>query len=251
MKKVEFSLSIKGSNKVNEDIATSYLNYHYVIDGATGVFFTKYFDEDSDCAYVGNLLNENIKKCIDDSLDLKTIIFNAVQMTYASLNISNVPFYQLPSFAIAMIRLHEDYFDYYVLGDCIIVLENETVIEDTRLASFSLTNQKLLQNQKDADRYTILQNRRKLMNVENGYPILNLDANSSFNGMTGNYPLSDRRLIIMSDGLDFYLKDKNILDLTFSKGNVNQMINMTYNLENERLVSNLKKRDDISIIALK
>ncbi len=88
------------------------------------------------------------------------------------------------------------------------------------------------------------------MNQTDGYPILSLDENSAQNGLSGCVEYSNQRIILMSDGLDFYLKNLDLLKCRFSYDFINEIISATFNLENERIKTNLKKRDDISVISL-
>lgn len=254
MKKIDYYLSIKGEGIKNEDRIGSYQNYYWVIDGATGVFNTKFFDNESDCAYVVEILNQEIRNNLNNQISLIEIIEKSIKATYLKIKDKipeDTPIYMLPSFACILIRELENKIEYYVIGDCFLIIEKTQVIEDNRIKKFSISNASLLAKEKNKqNRLQLLQKTRMKMNQKDGYPILSLDVASAKNGLSGEIGYSNERIILMSDGLDFYLKNLNLLECDFSYQFVNAMIVTTFNLENERLQTNLKKRDDISVIAL-
>lgn len=254
MKKIDYYLSIKGEGVKNEDCIGFYENYYWVIDGATGVFNTQYFDNESDCAYAVEILNHEIKNNLAYDLSLSQIIQKSIRNTYLKIKDRiplDTPIFTLPSFACILIRVLENKIEYYVIGDCLLIVENEKIVEDNRIKKFSLNNANLLSKEKNKEnRIQLLQKTRMKMNQIDGYPILSLDENSVQNGLSGCVEYSNQRIILMSDGLDFYLQNFDLLKCRFSYDFINEIISATFNLENERIKTNLKKRDDISVISL-
>lgn len=254
MRKIDFYLSVKGEGNENEDCIDFSNQYYWIIDGATSVFNSSFFNTESDCAYVVKLFSQEIKNNLDYRLSLTEIIEKSLKETFKKIKDripNHVEFYQLPSFACVFIREIGDKVEYYIIGDCLLIEEKKRMIEDNRIKKFNELNEiNLKKEYNKMNRLYYLQQTRMKMNQEDGYPILSLDYNSAKNGLVGTLENVESRLILMSDGLDIYFKNLNILECDFQFSSVNQILTKIYDLEEERIKTNLKRRDDISVLTL-
>ena len=125
--------SYQGIGKYNNDIINSFTNMCYVIDGASAVFNDNIFFKTSDLYEYMRLLKQNISNNDTIINSLKNAIRNSNQILE---NINKYIEYELPTFTIAVIKEIHNYFETYLLCDCLISIlyKNGTIenIEDKR-----------------------------------------------------------------------------------------------------------------------
>ncbi len=188
--------TLKGDGSENEDIYGIKDDFFWIIDGATDLFGLDLFDGEDDVACYIRQLSTNIGRICEEKKDLKDILCESIRSTNNDLNlvVNSYESYKLPSFAILIAKLNEDTCDYYILGDCTLVVfgsEQLTKISDERLYIFSRNNREGIRRLKNEDRLndiserSIFQETRKQMNQLNGYWIGSPDGSGIEYGLTG------------------------------------------------------------------
>lgn len=270
---VYYSTTQKGDGAENEDCLGFLGNTFWVIDGATDVFDHHYFSESDDTAWYVRELNKSILNHIDSGLGLREILINAVKQIKCAVerehpHIKKVNGWELPSFAIAMGRIKDSCFEYYVLGDCGIYLftgKEDQIITDTRISSISQINRDNLANAledniNDQGEKQIYQKTRMLMNQEDGYWIGSLDGKGLEHAIEGKIKV-DRaymRCLCYSDGfseaLDVF-KISGYSHALFEGDNVEQIIKELRKKQEEDIHREIhlrvRKKDDLTVMLIK
>lgn len=221
MLKNKYIKSIKGSKKENEDVAGSYENYFWVIDGATDVFdaYKKIGITVSD--YVRQL-SEVLGRLCDNKKTLREIMRQTVEKVSKRyidhFNFSSEYFAKLPTYAFVFCRELNGKIEYLILGDCFIVY-NDAIVSDERISIFSNKNRleitgKLTESDKisEDERVSVFRETRLLANSLHGYPIGSMNPDSINNAIYGEIPiLTGKEISIMTDGFfKFYDKEKDV-----------------------------------------
>lgn len=210
MIKFKYIESIKGSSKENEDVASFYNNYCWIIDGATDVFETTNKIGFSVSEFVRKVSSELPSVCDDrKSLEdiLRSVISKVSLQFLGSLNFSEDFFAKLPTFSFVFCREIDSRFEYLIIGDCYLIY-NEKIITDNRISKFSKSNRLKLEKSMlelgtltEEKRLTIFRNTRLKANKHDGYPIGSMNPNSIKSALKGSISLSKiKRFLIMSDG---------------------------------------------------
>lgn len=238
--------SIKGTALENEDRVGHYGNYFWVIDGATDLFHSKDLIGYS-VAEVMQSVSETIPNYCDDKLTLTDILHRALKQVADNIGqekLSAFPAECLPSFSVAFCRLINGQLDYFLLGDCYLLI-NQDILTDDRVTNFFNRSVQLIQegllNQENIDRKAIFRQVRSLLNRPDGYWIGSLDRSGLNHAIVGSrFLLPGDKILLMSDGFyEDYSKtqDRDIDDLIKqrSSGKVDPVFG---------------KRDDASIISI-
>ena len=212
----------KGDGICNEDVVGYNAQYAWVIDGATDVFHKGRLPFENEVNWYVNSLNYELDQFCKMDLSPKNIIHQAIISLYQKLliicpEINMFPEYELPTFAIAMIRESNGEVDYYLLGDCVLAWrENEKVhvLQNEDINRFSLYNRqqmklKGLDPRTDMAAQEVYQNTRKRINTADGYYIGSVRGNGVLNGLEGTLKLHAKdRIALFSDGFQDYLNQK-------------------------------------------
>ncbi len=207
--------SKKGIGKYNNDIINYTNDFCYVIDGATALFNDNLFFETSDLYEYMQLLKSNIvySESIQNSL-IKGIIKSNNLLT----EITKYKEYELPTFTIAVVKEEKEYYNLYLLCDCLISIlyKNGDIenIEDHRFDETKIKCRKetavinkleLSLEEKIELKRPIWRKYRKFANRNNGYPVGSTNPNSINNGLLKKVCKKDvDKIIICTDG--FYNK---------------------------------------------
>lgn len=211
-----YSFSEKGTEQFNEDIIGTFQNVAWVIDGATPIFNKSYISDENDVVWIVREINNEISNFISDNRTLEEILMNTVNKVYETAlgingKLAEAPGYELPTFTIIMTRIINNLLEYYVLGDCGILINTKGKIQyitDNRIEKFSKENQKSIKQiqlsnapDKDARILRRLQETRKLLNTKEGYWVGSLDAKGIAHGITGIIEIKQNaRYLCFSDG---------------------------------------------------
>lgn len=273
MKKI-FSYTEKGTAQQNEDIVGIYQNVAWVIDGATPLFKKHFFSSENDVVWVVQQLNKWLPQFIDDRLSLQEILVHTVQQVQKEARgiygkLDEVQEYELPTFTIILARIIDQQLEYYVLGDCGMLVETTGGVEyitDKRIEVFSQRNKqaiKRLQSISDrAERESrvleALQNTRKLLNKEEGYWVGSIDGKGIPHGLSGKLAIEpENRALCFSDGYASLFELYQLIrwkDFSFEEAAIQQTIREVRRTEAEDHACTLfprpKVSDDLTVILL-
>ena len=221
-----------GSSMINEDVAN--LNKHgaWILDGATGLNGKNLIDEDSDAKWYVKQWDEYVNKNFHRTdIDLKRIVKEGINVVkdkyYKRVKNKSVKSLDLPSSSIVLTRWIKDTLEYFILGDCTLIIENNNklnVIKDdsvTKLDNkvFQAMDEimkkegKTLPEAKKEVNNLIVRN-RLLKNTNEGYWILGFDAEAVDRGLYGKIPFnSDTKLLMASDGFSAITDRYNYIDM--------------------------------------
>ena len=205
----------------NEDTAGHLGSCAWVIDGATDVFSDRKSGNAISVSRYVKLLQTFIEHHCREERSLEEILRSAVKELYQQLlqedeSIAKAPEYQLPTFAVAMIRILNHSMEYYVLGDCVIsYLAGGKIswIRDERISAFSKYNREQMKKnsldpRNNSSAREIYRNTRRKANAPDGYYIGSMRGSGLQMGLSGSLPLDPGdRVILFSDGFLDYLND--------------------------------------------
>lgn len=255
-------LGTRAGKITNEDRVGYTDSMAWVIDGATPVGANNLFSGSDTAWLVDQLQNQltdsaikekslvqHIGKCIQKIAQLATDI---------NPNWRSLSNYQLPSFAIAAVRIIEKNLEVCILGDCSIIYQGNNYknrFTDERIKKFSdqsllamLDPNRSLQEQ--------LRENRNMMNHKDGYWIGDLSGVGFEHAITSRFELeSGSSLILFSDGyeriVDHYRK-LNYDQLIHT--NIEETISLIRNIEDSdadcKIYPRIKKSDDATAIRL-
>lgn len=273
------SISLAG-NKVNEDTAYSADTYGWVIDGATGLNKKNLTKSESDAYWFVNEWNNYLKyNILNNSITLKEIIINGIVCIsdkFYQISTSKAPNkVDLPSASIVVIRINNDKVEYFLLGDCTLVVQNSD-------GKSSIIKQKLLDkldnkaksemaklmrgkgisfNEARQEINPLLINHRLLKNTLGGYWTLEFDKNAVDNCLYGFLDFEEcKKVLLMSDGFSAifdnynYTDENNIISLVENNG-LQEIYNTIRSIEEEDSdilkYPRFKKSDDASAVLMK
>lgn len=132
---LNFSTLSYTNKNFNEDILGYTSKAAWVLDGATGYFNNRITNYNSEAEWYVSEWNKYFYCNIDNmGKSLKQILLEGMkeikQKYYSIVNCENIEEATLPTATIAIIRIENNYINYYVLGDCIIAIkekENENI----------------------------------------------------------------------------------------------------------------------------
>lgn len=202
----------QGIGKYNNDIINCVGNMCYVMDGASALFNDNIFFDTSDLYEYMQLLKNNVK----DSNSIIESLRNGINDSNKHLSgIEKYQEYELPTYTIAAVKEYDDYFEIYLLCDCLIsILYKDLTIEniiDDRFDKIKYECRKKIKkvdemNLNDSEKINlkrpIWREYRKYANQENGYPVGSTNNKSVENGIVKKIKKDDiDKILICSDGL--------------------------------------------------
>ena len=225
----------KGSGEYNEDIVRVCKYGAWILDGSTGLNKKNLISKESDAKWYVSWWDKYLYK--DKSL--KTIVCEGIEnikqeylSTLAGIRLEKL---DMPSASVAIVKFYKDKVEYFLLGDCTIVINdtNENIIlKDDGVCKFDnmiFEKMKKLNNnnkslsvkdKKDILLPYIIENRLK-KNSEEGYWILEFDELAVEKSMHDYISINDElKLIISSDGFSCAYDRYNI----FSVENIIQIV---------------------------
>ena len=277
MKNLKY-LSKQGSSlKPCEDRITVLDNTAWVLDGATGITGKKITNSETDAVWYVESINNYFKENINPSKSIKDIVKSAIKEArekYIKFSgFEDLDEVDYPCAAIALIRFHNNELEYFVLGDCSIIIKEKgkkaIEIVDNKLidleenlieSMFKTANEKNI-SILDARSYCNQEviDIRKTKNSSNGYWILELNEEAVEHCIYGKIKIMNNTSICLtSDGFSQYYDTFNLsngyeefIDIV-KDINIEELYNKLYDKQEEDSQCNnfprLKKRDDASII---
>ncbi len=222
----------RSQKKVNEDVVFVSDSLWIVADAASGLTKSDYMHQGSDAAWFSNFLVSSISKQIQAKDQAAKSTANSNGFKDSDLSLSQIlatackqaadPFptcseLEMPSAAIAILYKNEakNQFEYLVLGDCVLLLETETVtkVTDPTIAAFdqialdfmaksSQEHHQPFLDQRPLANAILIENRKK-KNQPDGYFIADCSTRWLGHELTGTILLSDlKRAALYSDGFD-------------------------------------------------
>ncbi|MGG7212963.1 protein phosphatase 2C domain-containing protein [Clostridium nigeriense] len=271
-------VSKQGSNiKPNEDKITILDGAAWVLDGATGITGKRVTDKETDALWYVEFINNYLKENIKSSKSLKEIMkcaIKEVKKSYSKFNgYKNLEKVDYPCAAIALVRFTERELEYFVLGDCTLILKekgknpveivNKKLIELeeyilNRMVKVAKENKiSILEARKHCDDEVLKVRKKK--NTSDGYWILELNEEAIDKALYGKILISEELdICLTSDGFSQYYDTFNLAKgydefINIVKSiNINDVYNNLYDSQEKdnecNLFPRLKKRDDSSII---
>ena len=229
----------KGSGEYNEDIVRVCKYGAWILDGSTGLNKKNLISKESDAKWYVSWWDKYLYENINKDKSLKTIVCEGIEnikqeylSTLAGIRLEKL---DMPSASVAIVKFYKDKVEYFLLGDCTIVINdtNENIIlKDDGVCKFDnmiFEKMKKLNNnnkslsvkdKKDILLPYIIENRLK-KNREEGYWILEGDALAVEKSIRDYIRINDElNLIISSDGFSCAYDRYNI----FSVENIIQIV---------------------------
>ena len=229
----------KGSGEYNEDIVRLCKYGAWILDGSTGLNKKNLISKESDAKWYVSWWDKYLYENINKDKSLKTIVCEGIEnikqeylSTLAGIRLEKL---DMPSASVAIVKFYKDKVEYFLLGDCTIVINdtNENIIlKDDGVCKFDnmiFEKMKKLNNnnkslsvkdKKDILLPYIIENRLK-KNSEEGYWILEFDELAVEKSMHDYISINDElKLIISSDGFSCAYDRYNI----FSVENIIQIV---------------------------
>ncbi len=264
-------------DRVNEDIAYAENNYGWVIDGATGLNKTNLTGSKGDVYWFVNEWNNYLKdNILDKSKDIKEIVSKGMDFIGNKFNkISSTKYpdkVDLPAASIAIIRINNNKVEYFLLGDCTLMVEDNSgklsIIKQTLLDKLDniakAEMNKLMLNEgisfiEARQRINpLLIKHRLLKNTPEGYWTLGFDKSAVENSLYGYLDLEEcKKALLMSDGFSAifdnykYMEADNLISIVEKQG-LHQVYKTIRLIENEDAdvvkFPRFKKSDDSSAV---
>lgn len=229
----------KGSGEYNEDIVRVCKYGAWILDGSTGLNKKNLISKESDAKWYVSWWDKYLYENINKDKSLKTIVCEGIEnikqeylSTLVGIRLEKL---DMPSASVAIVKFYKDKVEYFLLGDCTIVINdtNENIIlKDDGVCKFDnmiFEKMKKLNNnnkslsvkdKKDILLPYIIENRLK-KNSEEGYWILEFDELAVEKSMHDYISINDElKLIISSDGFSCAYDRYNI----FSVENIIQIV---------------------------
>lgn len=265
--------------KFNEDVVGFTKTCGFIIDGASGLTKTNVTNFENDVYWYVSQLKEMLNANLDSDKSLKEILKDSIKIIrnrfYSIANNYNINTLDFPSAAIAITRLRNNKIEYFILGDCSIVLKyvdgKTHYLKDDRVTKFDnqVIKNIIEENEKNTNQNKIfkgfsektlsmLRDNRLKKNTDSGYWILEFDQKAIDKGLYGNFPTTGLLgAILMSDGfscaIDNYrlIESKSIFDYVKIYG-LEKVYTSIRDIEKDdvdcRKYPRLKKSDDCSAI---
>lgn len=277
MKNLKFFSKQGSSLKPCEDRITVLDNAVWVLDGATGITGKKITESETDAVWYVELINNYLKENINTSKSMKDIVKSAIKeardkyIKFSGFEALDEVDY--PCAAIALVRFHNNELEYFVLGDCSIIIKEKgkkaIEIVDNKLINLEEKILKSMSKTANEKNISILEARnhcnqevlvlRKTKNSSNGYWILELNEEAVEHCIYGKIKLmNDTSICLTSDGFSQYYDTfdlangyEEFIDIV-KDIDIEELYNNLYDKQEEDSQCNnfprLKKRDDASII---
>jgi hypothetical protein len=270
------SISIAGG-KINEDIAYSTENYGWVIDGATGLNNRSFTGASSDAYWFVNEWNDYLKESIlNNSVSIKEIITKGVEVIsnkfFHLVAVEHLDRIDLPSASIVVLRVNNNKMEYFLLGDCTLVVQNNegksSIIKQRFLDALDNKAKEEMAGLMARKGINFIEARqeinpslvkhRLLKNTPNGYWTLEFDKSAVENALLGYLDFEDcKKALLMSDGFsaifdNYHIIDESNLISRVEKQGLQQIYKLLRAIEEEDAeilkFPRFKKSDDASAV---
>lgn len=203
----------------NEDSVYSCNKFSFVLDGATGLFKEHCTDYPTDANWFSNRWNKFLQSELkDESCNLIDVLKKGVtQINKEYLSFEGAEnIKSKPSSGLALIRKHNNKLEYFILGDCslLVKFKNGKVKHITleQLQPLDAANINIMVKVAKEKNINVIDARklindnlvatRNLQNKPNGYWILSDSVEAIDNGLHGYLPLEDIEMVFgFSDGM--------------------------------------------------
>lgn len=204
----------------NEDLAHVADSSAWILDGASGLNDQKHTDNCSDGQWFVQKWNEYLLETIDDySRNLKEIVSEGIDNVknnyFKTLTRPNLDPVSFPSSAIVIVRIKKMKLEYFILGDCTLVIDSigssyKSIVDDRIDVFDNKAIEEINKLQKtehisfgEARKRTIplLRKHRSLKNKMDGYWILEFNKDAVEHAIYDEERLhGETNLLLMSDG---------------------------------------------------
>ena len=267
-------------NEINEDIVYTNRKYGWIMDGATGLREANFTSDKTDARWFVKAWSEYLKEAFENSNDsLKYIVKNGIgsvkELYLHEVNRENIDKLDLPSASAGIYRIGEGIFEYLLIGDICLVIEdiegNIKVIKDTKLEALDniavnelrrlIVSNGLSFNEAREGIQEILLKNRRLKNTDKGYWTLEFDSSALDYCIYDKLPLeSISKVLFMTDGFFAihssynYFSIKDLISFVDEKG-LEEVYRILRDIEEEDKecyrYPRFKKSDDASAIYIK
>lgn len=279
MSKFQWEIINESIKKVNEDITYADENMAWVLDGATGLTDKKLTSFESDARWFVNEWDKYLKDNLNDKCKtIRDIVLEGIVIIrdrfYKECGLNYIEEIKRPSASISIVRKNEDIIEYFMLGDCTLLIKdidnNVAKIKDTSLEKFD--NRAISEMLKVRDENNIswvearkiinpiLIENRLLKNTQDGYWILEFNEEAVNHCIEGKFLDKEiKNLALMSDGfaaiVDTYkhFNEAELIERLIDLGaeNTYELIREIEEEDKDILkYPRLKKGDDSSIVFL-
>lgn len=261
----------------NEDIYEANPTYAFVLDGATGLLKEKVSNMETDAKwYVHEWRNYLIHNIMDNSKTLSEIVKEGIlliskkylQFLGADKVVSR------PSSGISMFRIINNKFEYFLLGDCsLIITQTDKSIIHLQLQDLprldEINIQRMVKVAQEKGLAKVIDARplindflvktRLSQNTDKGYWVLGDNPNAAEHGLVGEMNFSQvQQAICLSDGFSqiydtfkIYSVEK-FAELISASNNLSEVYNVLWNLQEKdkycTKYPRFKVRDDATIV---
>lgn len=246
MVKINKIYSIQGSSVENEDAVGSQNQYFWIIDGATDLYNSKE-EIGYSVSEVVHILSESLSVNCKESKTLKQIFETALLEVKDEIGLNSyelTEYYRLPTFAFIFAKLSEKKLEYIMLGDCVMLVNDQEVTDHRVDCLFEKGKKEIkesIASNNGWNKKSILQEIRKLANRPNGYWIGSLDERSLNHTISNQIEVTSEQIVLMSDGFfEFYSKNPN--------KSFEELIKMRFN--SSAIDPIYGKKDDASIVVI-
>lgn len=218
----------KPAKEINEDAVYVCENFGFVLDGATGLLKENVSPNKSDAAWFTQTFKDYfIKHLGDTSKSIQEIVRQGIELIdnqYMSFKgAENVK--SKPSSGVAIFRLNNNKIEYFILGDCtLIVRKSNNIIEQLKLDDLprldAINIDKLVKVAKENNINVVdarslinddLVKTRLMQNTDEGYWILSDNTDAPYHALTGEFSSDEITQIVgMSDGFSQIFDTFNI-----------------------------------------
>lgn len=216
----------------SEDVVGSSRRAAWVLDGTSGRDGTQYSDPDeyeSDGVWYARTFSEHLEFYADDeSRRLREIVqdgIRSVSENYFDLrddadSRDDLDMIEPPAASLCLVRWRMDSLEYYVLGDCSIVVETLDDREDIYLTDVGqrpfdeqLKNIMYIDGDSSNLRDVFIKQQYRKRNTKVAYYVASLTPDAAYNGVQGRIPLDNvASLLLFSDGVEHLVDTYNAYD---------------------------------------
>ena len=266
----------KGSSKFNEDVVGINKYVAWILDGSTGLNNKNLISDESDAKWYVTWWDKYLQNNLYKNTSIRNIVLEGMKTIkseyFSSIKESKIGKLDMPSASIAIVKFHKYKLEYFILGDCTLIMKNDEniIVKDERVCKYddiifekmSKLNQKkslTVKEKKNILLPYIIENRLK-KNTEEGYWILEFDENAVEKSINEYIDISDELKIIMSsDGFscafDRYeiFETEEIMTIVKDKGieHINEKIRQLEKEDKQGIIfPRFKENDDSSCIYL-
>lgn len=263
----------------NEDIVGFTKTSAFIIDGASGLTRTNITDFENDVYWYVTQWKQILEANLDTDKSLKDIMKDGLRSIKSRFHYladkEEVNPLDYPSAAITLVRIVNGNIEYFILGDCSIILKNNNrevlYLKDDRVTKFDnqVIKNIIEENEKNPNQHRIfkgfspkslemLRDNRLKKNTDTGYWILESDERAVDKGLYGSFFVEGpMQAVLMSDGfsssIDNYglINEHNIFDYIKDYG-LKKIYKSIRKIEKDDIncirYPRLKKSDDCSAI---